>query len=103
MSRPASPPTRTRVLDVRKGDTVLILTGKDASKRGTVERIVRPDRVVVEGLNVAKRHTKPRQTSSKADRMPKVQTGGILDVALPIDVSTVMLVCPKRALERGAS
>jgi large subunit ribosomal protein L24 len=51
--------------------------------------------VVVEGLNVAKRHTKPRQTSGRTDRMPKVQQGGILDLAMPLDVSKVMLVCPK--------
>jgi large subunit ribosomal protein L24 len=49
----------------------------------------------VEGLNIAKRHTKPRQTSGRTDRMPKVQQGGILDLAMPLDVSKVMLVCPK--------
>jgi large subunit ribosomal protein L24 len=87
---------------------------KDAGKRGTVERVIReaagPARgrsvyrrgtgiegtsVVVEGLNIAKRHTKPRQTSSATDRMPKVQQGGILDIAQPVAVGKVMLVCPK--------
>jgi large subunit ribosomal protein L24 len=100
--------------EIRKGDTVVVLTGKDAGKQGTVDRVVRREAsrgplrsmyrhgspkasvsVVIEGLNVAKRHTKPRQVSSKTDRMPKVQQGGILDVALPINVSKVMLVCPK--------
>ncbi len=100
--------------ELRKGDTVVVLTGKDAGKQGTVDRVIQrpashsPVRsmyrrgsprasvaVVIEGLNVAKRHQKPRQVSSKTDRMPKVQQGGIIDVALPIDVSKVMLVCPK--------
>jgi large subunit ribosomal protein L24 len=51
--------------------------------------------VVIEGINVGKRHQKPRQTSSQTDRMPKIQQGGILDVAMPLAVSKVMLVCPK--------
>jgi large subunit ribosomal protein L24 len=115
---------RTRVPEIRKGDTVLLLTGKDAGKQGVVERVVtnaaalqrvaplsggksqrsrrgfwkpassRPVSVVVEGLNVAKRHTKPRQTQGRTDRTPKIQQGGILDIAKPIDVSNVMLVCP---------
>jgi large subunit ribosomal protein L24 len=115
---------RTRVPEIRKGDTVLLLTGKDAGKQGVVERVVtnaaalqrvaplsggkgqrsrrgfwkpassRPVSVVVEGLNIAKRHTKPRQTQGRTDRAPKIQQGGILDIAKPIDVSNVMLVCP---------
>ena len=115
---------RTHVPEIRKGDTVLVLSGKDAGKRGTVERVIRntgalqhvsplsggksqrsrrgfwkpasrrPISVVVEGLNVAKRHTKPRQTQGRTDRAPKIQQGGILDIAKPIDVSNVMLVCP---------
>jgi large subunit ribosomal protein L24 len=104
----------TRTPEIRKGDTVLVLTGKDAGKRGKVERVVRrmaaasavrtafrrgsPSggvSVVVEGVNIAKRHTKPRQTSGRNDRMPKIQQGGILDIAMPLAISKVMLVCPK--------
>ncbi len=104
----------TRVPEIRKGDLVVVLTGKDSGKRGKVERVIRrtasagalrvPYRrgtptsgttVVVEGLNIAKRHTKPRQTSGRTDRMPKVQQGGILEIAMPLDLSKVMLVCPK--------
>jgi len=118
------PRGRTRVPEIRKGDTVLLLNGKDAGKQGVVERVVtnsaalshvaplsggksersrrgfwkpasaRPVSVVVEGLNIAKRHTKPRQTQGRTDRTPKIQQGGILDIAKPIDVSNVMLVCP---------
>ena len=100
--------------EIRKGDTVVVLTGRDAGKQGTVERVIRREAsrsalrsiyrrgtpkagvaVVVSGVNVAKRHTKPRQTSGRTDRMPKIQQGGILDISLPLDVSKVMLVCPK--------
>jgi large subunit ribosomal protein L24 len=102
----------TKVPEIRKGDTVVVLSGRDAGKRGTVERVVRRAAsprggrsmfrrtspaggvsVVVEGLNIAKRHTKPRQTTSSTDRMPKIQQGGILDIAQPIPIGKVMVVC----------
>ncbi len=92
---PPPAPRATKVPEVRKGDTVVILTGKDAGKRGTVDRIVRPDRVVIEGLNIAKRHTKPRQSGSQTDRAPQIQSGGILDVAQSVSLSNVMVVCPR--------
>ena len=118
------PRGRTHVPEIRKGDTVLVLSGKDVGKQGLVERVItnpaamahispigggkrrrarsgfwkpastRPVSVVVEGLNIAKRHTKPRQTQGRTDRAPKVQQGGILDIAQPLDISKVMLVCP---------
>ena len=102
----------TKVPEIRKGDTVVVLAGKDAGKRGKVERVVRIDpsprgarsmfrrgsakggvKVVVEGVNIAKRHTKPRQSSSSTDRMPKVQQGGILEIAQPLPIGKVMVVC----------
>ncbi|HSS35882.1 MAG TPA: 50S ribosomal protein L24, partial [Patescibacteria group bacterium] len=49
--------------------------------------------VVVEGVNIAKRHTKPRTSGSSTDRMPKVQQGGILEIAQPLAISKVMVVC----------
>jgi large subunit ribosomal protein L24 len=115
---PATQPRRaTRVPDVRKGDEVLVLTGKDAGKRGTVQRVITNSQgwkkstsrfgsgwqrhsplagaaVVVEGINIAKRHTKPRATAGRTDRQPRVQQGGILDLAMPLNVSNVMIVCP---------
>jgi large subunit ribosomal protein L24 len=106
------PTKTTKVPEIRKGDTVVVLSGRDAGKRGTVERVVRraPSprggrsmfrrtapaggvSVVVEGLNIAKRHTKPRQTTSSTDRMPKIQQGGILEIAQPIPIGKVMVVC----------
>jgi len=106
-------PTRgTKVPEIRKGDKVVVLTGKDAGKRGTVERVIRqlpaPSagrsmfrrgsgaggvKVVVEGLNLAKRHTKARQSAGRTDRMPKVQQGGIFEIAQPLPIGRVMLVC----------
>ncbi len=102
------------VPEIRKGDTVVVLAGKDAGKRGTVEQVIRrrpaPSSarsvfrrgssaggvsVVVDGLNIAKRHTKPRQTAGTSDRVPKMQQGGILEIAQPLPVSRVMLVCPR--------
>ena len=107
-------PTRgTKVPEIRKGDTVVVLSGKDAGKRGTVEHVINQTaspsatrsafrrgsgaggvKVVVEGINVAKRHTKPRQSAGRTDRMPKIQQGGIFDIAQPMPISKVMLVCP---------
>jgi large subunit ribosomal protein L24 len=106
----------TKVPEIRKGDTVVVLTGKDAGKRGTVERVVTNQQghkktqakygsswgrmsplstaaVVVEGLNVAKRHTKPRQSTNTTDRTPKITQGGILDLPQPLPIGKVMLVC----------
>jgi large subunit ribosomal protein L24 len=105
-------PRTPKVPEIRTGDTVVVLAGKDAGKRGTVERVIRRQAspssarsvfrrgstsggvsVVVEGLNIAKRHTKPRQTAGTSDRIPKIQQGGILDIAQPLPISRVMLVC----------
>jgi large subunit ribosomal protein L24 len=102
----------TKVPEIRKGDTVVVLSGKDAGKRGKVEHVIRRDAsptggrsmfrrgssaagvsVVVEGINVAKRHTKPRQRTGATDRMPKIQQGGILEIAQPLPIGKVMVVC----------
>lgn len=103
----------TKVPEIRKGDTVVLLSGKDAGKRGTVERVIvrtaaptaarssyrrgtntSGTAVVVEGLNIAKRHTKPRPKQGRTDRQPRIQQGGILEVPQPIPVSKVMVICP---------
>ena len=83
-------------MKVKKGDTVQILTGKDRGKRGRVVE-ARPSerRVIVENLNVAKRHTRPRPLRDSS-RMGGTQVvpGGILDKPAPVSVSNVMVVCP---------
>jgi large subunit ribosomal protein L24 len=83
-------------MKVKKGDLVQILTGKDRGKRGRVIE-ARPSerRVLVENLNVSKRHTKPRPIRDSS-RMGGAQIvpGGIMDQAAPVPVSNVMVVCP---------
>jgi large subunit ribosomal protein L24 len=81
---------------IKKGDLVQILSGKDRGKQGRViEARPRERRVVVENLNVAKRHQKPRPIRDSS-RMGGVQVtpGGIIDRAAAVDVSNVMVVCP---------
>jgi large subunit ribosomal protein L24 len=76
-------------MNIRKGDTVMVLAGKDRGKRGTVERIERTKRgfgVVIPGINMAKRHQRPRS---------RTQQAGILDLPVPLHVSNVQLVCPR--------
>lgn len=78
--------TRPKV-HVRKGDTVVVITGKDKGKKGKVLRVIPSQRrVVVEGVNIVKRHTRPN---------PKLQQGGIIEKEAPLDSSNVMLVCTK--------
>ena len=71
---------------IRKGDEVVVLSGRDKGKRGTVLRRIDADHVVVEGVNRAKKHQRPNPM--------KGQTGGIVDKDLPIHVSNVALFNP---------
>lgn len=72
---------------IRKGDTVQIIAGREKGKTGKVLRVL-PDcgRIVIEKLNVVKRHTKPNQKSPQ---------GGIVDKEQPLSYSNVLLLCPK--------
>jgi large subunit ribosomal protein L24 len=81
-------------LKIRTGDSVQILAGKDAGKRGTVLRVI-PDerRVVVEKLNMVKRHTKPRP-APRSSGSQQIIPGGVLEREAPLQVSNVGLVCP---------
>ena len=71
---------------IRKGDEVIVIAGRDKGKRGTVTQRVSAERVVVEGINLVKKHQKPR-----GQGMP----GGIIEKEAPIDASNVMVICPK--------
>jgi large subunit ribosomal protein L24 len=71
---------------IRKGDQVVVTTGKDKGKRGTVLRVLATGRVLVEGVNRVKKHQRPNPV--------KGQTGGIIDKEAPIARSNVMLVNP---------
>ena len=71
-------------MKIKKDDTVVVLSGKDKGKQGKVVRALpEVDKVIVEGVNVAKRHQKPTRS---------MQQGGIIDKAMPIHVSNVALV-----------
>lgn len=73
-------------LHVKKGDTVLVLSGKDKGKQGKiVEALPKKAKVIVEGVNKVKRHTKPNQSAPQ---------GGIIVKEAPMHVAKVMLVCP---------
>lgn len=78
-------------MKLRKGDMVEIITGEERGRRGKIirtemDRRTGRTRIVVEGINLAKRHQKPRGAS---------KPGGILDLPNPVDVSNLALVCPK--------
>ena len=83
-------------MKVHKGDVVQILSGKDRGKQGRViEARPRERRVVVENLNVVKRHTRPKPVKDSS-RMggPSIIPGGVIDKPAPLAASKVMLVCP---------
>jgi large subunit ribosomal protein L24 len=85
-----------RAMKVKKGDLVHILSGKDRGKQGRViEARPREGRVLVENLNIVRRHMRPRPMRD-ANRMGGTQIipGGIIEKPSPIDVSNVMVVCP---------
>ena len=86
----------TLAMKVRKGDLVQILAGKDRGKQGRVLE-ARPNerRVIVENLNIVKRHTRPKpiQNSSRMGGQ-QVTPGGVIEKAAPVPVANVMLVCP---------
>jgi large subunit ribosomal protein L24 len=71
---------------IKKGDEVVVITGKDKGKRGTVLRRVDAEHVVVEGVNRAKKHVKPNPV--------KGVVGGIIDKDMPINISNVALYNP---------
>lgn len=71
---------------IRKGDEIVVITGKDKGKRGTVLSRVDGDHVLVEGVNRAKKHVKPNPVKGVA--------GGIVDKDMPINISNVALFNP---------
>jgi large subunit ribosomal protein L24 len=74
-------------LSVRKDDVVVVLSGKDKGRKGKVmSTLPKEDKVLVEGINVSKRHSKPRK---------RTDPGGIIEKECPIYASKVMRVCPK--------
>ena len=83
-------------LKIKKGDTVHMLSGKDRGKQGqVVEARPRDGKVIVQNLNMMKKHQKPRPIRD-ANRMggTQIAPGGIIDRPMAVSVSNVMLVCP---------
>ena len=81
---------------VRQGDTVQVIAGKDRGKQGRViEARPKERRVIVENLNVVKKHQRPRPVRGTG-RMgaPQILPGGVIDMPAPLDASNVMVVCP---------
>ena len=71
---------------LRKGDDVVVISGRDKGKTGSILRVIRSeDRVIVDGINMVKRHTRPSQA----------QPGGIVNKEAPIHISNVALADPK--------
>jgi large subunit ribosomal protein L24 len=83
-------------MKIKQGDTVQMLTGKDRGKQGRViDARPREGRVIVENLNLVKRHQKPRPIANSS-RMggPQIIPGGILEKPAAVPISNVMIVCP---------
>ena len=79
-------------MKIKKGDRVVVLQGKDRGKEGTVMRAIpSKGKVIVEGVNIAKKHQKPTRSTMQ---------GGIIDKDMPLDVSNVALICPKDGATR---
>lgn len=72
---------------IKKGDEVLVRTGKDAGKRGTVTKLVEGDKVIVEGVNRVKKHVRPNPQKGVA--------GGIVELEMPIHISNIGLYNPQ--------
>ena len=82
-------------MKIKKGDRVRVLTGKDRGKEGTVDaRHAREGKVIVDGVNIAKKHQKPTSATMQ---------GGIIDKDMPIAVANVALVCPRTASRPGSA
>jgi large subunit ribosomal protein L24 len=83
--------SKTPKIRIKKGDTVLVISGREKGKQGTVLKVLRREsRVLVQGVNMVKRHTRPSQVSA----------GGVLEKEAPVHISNIAFVDPK---EGGAT
>jgi large subunit ribosomal protein L24 len=77
----------TVIMKLKKGDKIIVTAGKDRGKEGAVEKLwLKEDKVTVNGVNMGKRHSKPRGQGQK---------GSIVDFVRPLHISKVALVCPR--------
>lgn len=76
-------------MKIKKGDNVIIISGKDKGKKGKVNKALpSKNKIIVEGINIVKKHRRPRRESEK---------GQIIEIPSPINISNVKLICPKCA------
>ncbi|MEM8983990.1 MAG: 50S ribosomal protein L24 [Pseudomonadota bacterium] len=75
------------MMKIRKGDEVIVVTGKDKGRQGTVLELIDQEKLIVEGVNVAKKHVRGNPQAG--------EPGGIVDKNMPIHISNVMLFNPK--------
>ncbi len=74
-------------MKVKKGDLIMVISGKDRGKQGKVENVdPKKGKIIVTGINIAKKHLKPSRKSPH---------GGIIDKLMPIDISNIVIVCPR--------
>ena len=74
-------------MKLKKGDEIIVIAGKDKGRKGKIEKVFSKEgKVLIPGINLVKKHLKPRKEGEK---------GGIVEIAKPLDVSKVALVCPK--------
>ena len=74
-------------MKIKKDDKVIILSGKYKNKKGKVLKVIpKEGRIIVEGVNIVKKHRRPKKQGEKGQR---------IEVASPIDISNAMLICPK--------
>jgi large subunit ribosomal protein L24 len=74
-------------MKIKKGDTVLIISGKDRGRKGKVLKVFpKENQVLIEGINLRKKHQRPKRTGEK---------GQIISLPAPIDISNTKLICPK--------
>jgi large subunit ribosomal protein L24 len=71
---------------IKQGDEVVVISGKDKGRRGTVLKVYPDDRVLIENINIAKKHQRPNPNAGVA--------GGIIEKEMPIDISNVMIFNP---------
>lgn len=74
-------------MKLKKGDNVIVITGKDKGKKGKIVRVlVRENKVIVEGINMMKKHQRPRKSGEK---------GSMLNISMPLNASNVQILDPK--------
>ena len=71
---------------LKKGDSVIVISGKDKGKKGEIIKVIEPDKLLVTNINLAKKHVKPNPN--------KEETGGIIEREMPLHISNVMMLNP---------